>query len=291
NRDQGIHQWCTRIFKRICTCCARTEQQDTQGKECQNQHGTNQATRQGFGWLFGLLGCQRDTFNCQKKPDRIRYCCPDAQIAQWQETACTRSFSTDRNIKQVCTIKMGQHAKDEHHQGNRSNCGNHEHDFECFTSTFQMQTHKHQIAHQINAPAANTKQGFAISTNKTGNCCRSDGILNQDGTSGQIAAKGTKSSPGKTVSPTRSRQHGRHFRHGQTHTQIHECHHNGRNKHTSPTRLCQTKIPTGEVTGNHIRDPQTDEKQPTYGAFLELAQGKIIFLYCCFSHTGINHTF
>src|SRR5699024_11868400 len=66
------------------------------------------------------------------------------------------------------------------HQGNRSNCGNHKHDLECFTSTFQMQAHKHQIAHQINDPAANAKQGFAISANETGNCCRSNSILNQD---------------------------------------------------------------------------------------------------------------
>ena len=154
-----------------------------------------------------------------------------------------------------------------------------------------MQAHKNQIAHQINDPAANTKQGFAIGTNETGNCCRSNGIFNQDGTPGQIAAKGTKSSTSKTVTPTCSRQHGRHFGHGQTHTQIHKCHYNGRNKHASPTRLCQTKIPASEVTGNYVSYSQTDEKQPTYGAFLELAQGKIIFLYCCFSHTGINHTF
>src|SRR5690606_9496186 len=192
---------------------------------------------------------------CQKKPDRIRHCCPNAQITQWQETACTNRFCTDCNIKQVCTIKMRQHAKDKHHQGNRSNCGNHKHDFECFTSTFQMQAHKHQIAHQINDPAANTKQGLTIGTNKTGNCCRSNGILNQDCATCQIATEWTKSSPGKTLTPTRSRQHGRHFRHSQTQTQIHKCHYNGRNNHTSPTRLCQTEIPTSEVAGKHMRHP------------------------------------
>ncbi len=39
---------------------------------------------------------------------------------------------------------------------------------------------KRHRAHQINDPAANTKQGFAKGTNETGNCCRSNSIFNQD---------------------------------------------------------------------------------------------------------------
>ena len=114
-------------------------------------------------------------------------------------------------VKQLGGTEMGQHADHENADGQHRQKGDDEHGFQRLAGAPQVDADEDQVAGQVHQPAVDAIQRVHITPDEYRDGGRRQGVLQQDGRAGQIAAPGTQHPTGETVATPGGGQAGREF--------------------------------------------------------------------------------
>ena len=98
-----------------------------------------------------------------------------------------------------------------------------------------MQSDKGQIEGGIHNGAVDTYELVNITADKHSDSSRGDGIFQQDRGTGQETSPGTHGPTGKAVATSCRGQRRRHLSQTQHQTDVHQAHHQSRDKHATET--------------------------------------------------------
>ena len=166
---------------------------------------------------------------------------------------------------------MRHHRDDEHGQCQGSDGGDDEHQLQRLADAEDMDADEDDVEGEIDHPAADAEQRFAIGADEYGDGRRRDGVFDEDRRAGEKAAQRAECGAGKTVAAARGRDHRGQLGQRETHAQVHGRHQQRGDEQPAPTTLGEAEVPAGIVAGDDVGDAEADQQHPAGGAFLQFA--------------------
>jgi len=134
-----------------------------------------------------------------------------------------------------------------------------------------MDADEDDVEGEIDHPAADAEQRFAIGADEHGDGSWGDGVFDEDRRAGEKATQRAERGAGEAVAATSCGHHRGQLGQREAHAQVHGRHQQRGDEQATPTALGEAEVPAGVVAGDDVGDAEADQQHPAGGAFLQFA--------------------
>ena len=169
----------------------RDEDQHQGTENDQDDDGDDDALGHVLLGVGRFLGGQRNTLDGQEEPDAVDQGGQDPADAHGQESAGSDGAVRD-DVKEFGGVELRQQPDDDRNEGDDGHRGDREHDLERLADAAEMDADEEHIGNQVHGPGigqAEQPQRLDVTADERGDGRRRDGVFDQDGDAGGVAAE------------------------------------------------------------------------------------------------------